>query len=216
MPMIQLPSHLGSFLGVVGLLTITPGPDTVLVVRNVIAGKWDDGLATAFGSSVGLIVWGVASAFGISALFTLSALSFAVLRSLGAGYLAYLGVRLLWRAITGQSAPTENRNSAGPNATFAASFRQGLFTNLLNPKAAAFFSALLPQFISTKVDPVFSTTIIYACIASSSALVGLSVYALLAARAKALLSHRNALRALDALTGAAFVTIAGRLALKET
>lgn len=213
--MTQLPAQIVPFLGVVAVITAAPGPDTALVVRNVIAGRLEDGIATAVGCTVGLIVWGIAAALGISALFVLSTFSFVVLRFLGAGYLAYFGIHLLWRALGGSGALLANRSTSHPNPTPASSFRQGLFTDLLNPKAAAFFSALLPQYISPKTDSILSTTIVYACIAASSALVGLSAYAFLAAKAGALLSQRKCLRILDALIGSAFVAFAGRLALRR-
>jgi len=211
----QLPSQLIPFLGVVGVITLMPGPDTALVVRNVLRHDLKAGLATALGSCVGLLVWGVAAAVGISALFKLSTVSFLVLRYAGAAYLCYLGVRLLWRAKMDRGVVLGCSEKSARPETRKSVFAQGLLTDLLNPKAATFFSALLPQFISPPRDPVFSTTLLFAGLAAAAALLGLACYATVAYRARAILARRRALRLLDAITGGAFVAIAGRLAFKK-
>src|ERR1044071_5039677 len=84
------------FLAVVAMITITPGPDTALVVRNTLSGGVRDGVHTALGCSLGLLVWGVAAALGLATLMSSSASLFAVIRILGGAYLIWLGVRMLW------------------------------------------------------------------------------------------------------------------------
>lgn len=215
--MIQLPSQMIPFVGAVLLITAIPGPDTALVVRNVIVGGRRCALATALGSSFGLVVWGAASALGIAALLRVSDLSFMAIRFMGAGYLCYLGLRLLHQAKTGNVMfVLDNFDERALQLTRLRAFRQGLLTDLLNPKAAAFFTALLPQFISPRIDPVLSTTLLYALIAALAAFAGLLAYATVAARARPFLSRRCGLRVLDATTGAVLLAIGGRLAWKRT
>ena len=216
-PMIQLPSQMIPFLGTVLLITVIPGPDTALVVRNVIVGGRRCALATALGSTFGLLIWGGASALGIAAVFKVSDLSFMAVRFMGAGYLCYVGLRLLHQAKMGNVMfVLDNFDERALHLTRIRAFRQGLLTDLLNPKAAAFFTALLPQFISPRIDPVLSTTMLYALIAALAAFAGLLAYATIAARARTFLSRRGGLRVLDATTGAVLLAIGGRLAWKRT
>jgi threonine/homoserine/homoserine lactone efflux protein len=124
------------------LLNLTPGPDTVYILGRSIAQGRRAGVASALGISVGSIFHTVAAALGLSAFLATSAWAFMAVKLAGAAYLIFLGVRALLE---------RNRDLVTP-AHFkqddpAAAFRQGILTNVLNPKVALFFLAFLPQFI---------------------------------------------------------------------
>jgi threonine/homoserine/homoserine lactone efflux protein len=212
---VHVSDHLLAYLIAVAAITASPGPDTVLVVNRAVLSGRRLALMTACGSATGLLVWGTASAVGIAALVAASATAFTALKLLGAAYLVYLGVRLLW-----QSRPRATMSALRPPLKRAAcsgvgAFRQGLLTNLFNPKAGAFFTALLPQFVGSGQG---ATTVFfaYAAIASGASLAGLSFYAWLAYQARTVLS-RGAIRAwFDRATGCVLVALGVRLALERS
>ena len=124
------------------LLNLTPGPDTVYILGRSIAHGRRAGVASALGISVGSIFHTGAAALGLSAFLATSAWAFTFVKLAGAAYLIFLGVRALIDRQTDLSMPAHfKRSGAG------AAFRQGILTNILNPKVALFFLAFLPQFI---------------------------------------------------------------------
>lgn len=208
---------LAGFLVVVGLITITPGPDTALVLRNSIRHSRRDGFLTAAGSASGLLVWGAASSVGVAAVLAASAMAFTALKVLGALYLVWMGGCALWRALRPARPEDELANALEqpPSASTwrAHGYAQGLTTNLLNPKAAVFFTALLPQFVTA--HGIGAAPIIFglACIAATASLLGLSLYALAAFRAQRLLRSRHGQRILDGFLGVVLLGFGGGLAL---
>ncbi len=210
-------SQLVPFLSVVALITVSPGPDTALVVRNAIRHGLRTGIATAFGSATGLVVWGATSALGLTALLAASAVAYGLLKLLGAGYLVFLGARMLWlahQADASHAAAGLERTVSTADLHDRGAFRQGLMTNLLNPKAAVFFGALLPQFVGPR-DPVLPTTMLFAFITALASLLGLSVYARCAAQAAGVLVKSRTRRVLDSLAGAVLVGLGARLAFEK-
>ncbi|MET0423940.1 MAG: LysE family translocator, partial [Actinoplanes sp.] len=139
---------LGSFVLVVGLLTLTPGMDTALIVRTASLRSRREAWGVVLGIQSGTLVWGVLTSAGVSALLTASHVAYEVLRWAGAAYLVWMGVRMLLGAR--HTRPVEEPGPAG-----AAGWRRGLLTNLLNPKMGAFYVALLPQFVPAGADPLF-------------------------------------------------------------
>ncbi len=135
--------HFALFLGVGILLNLTPGPDTAFILGRMLAGGRRAGISSALGISVGSICHTCAAAIGLSAFLATSAWAFTIVKSLGACYLFYLGVRMLLQKNQFVSPSEKIRESS-----FAPAFRQGIITNLLNPKVALFFLAFLPQFIA--------------------------------------------------------------------
>ena len=124
------------------LLNIAPGQDTLYILGRSVAQGRRVGVAAALGVSAGTVVHTFAAALGLSAILATSATAFFVVKLLGAAYLVYLGVCALWKpAIV---APSDRPIAA---ADAAKAFRQGLLTNVLNPKVALFFLAFLPQFV---------------------------------------------------------------------
>lgn len=131
------------FLAAATLLAITPGPGIFYVLTRTLQGGRGAGLASTFGTAVGGLGHVVAAALGLSALLATSALAFGFVKYAGAAYLLYLGIRTLRQRNEDQ--PLD----AGPPATLAygQTFRQGVITEVLNPKTALFFLAFIPHFV---------------------------------------------------------------------
>src|SRR6266480_5244389 len=132
----------GLFLAAGILLNLTPGPDTVYILGRSIAQGREAGTASALGICVGSIFHTCAAALGLSAILATSALAFGAIKLLGGAYLIFLGIKMLLDRQKHLSLPSSFRRR-----TTAAAFRQGVLTNVLNPKVALFFLAFLPQFI---------------------------------------------------------------------
>jgi RhtB (resistance to homoserine/threonine) family protein len=124
------------------LLNLTPGPDTVYILARSIAQGREAGVASAFGISVGSIFHTCAAALGLSAILATSAVTFGAIKMIGGAYLVFLGLKMIFDRRKQLSLATNFRRR-----TASAAFRQGILTNVLNPKVALFFLAFLPQFI---------------------------------------------------------------------
>ena len=126
------------------LLNLTPGQDTFYILGRSMAHGVRAGVASAFGIGAGSILHTIMAAVGLSALLAASATAFILVKLIGAAYLVYLGVRMI---TTRSAALAANLPRASNTASSFAAFRDGLVTNVLNPKVALFFLALMPQFI---------------------------------------------------------------------
>jgi threonine/homoserine/homoserine lactone efflux protein len=195
-----------TFTAVAALLTITPGVDMALVTRTALERGPRAARFTAAGICSGLLVWAALSAVGVAALLATSAEVYAVLRLAGGAYLVYLGVRGLLRAARPEQVEAP-RSHGSP-------YRQGLVTNLLNPKIAVFYTTFLPQFIGPH-DPVLATSLLLASIHAALGLAWLSAYGGVVARAGDVLRRGRARRALEAVTGLVLVGLGVRLALER-
>ncbi len=133
-------TELLAFLGVSAIVIATPGPDTALTIRNTLMGGRRAGIFTALGVSSGQAMWTLATAAGIAALLAASEPAFLALKIVGSAYLVWLGLQAILAAIRGQA------RRLAVQAPRRSSYRQGLLSNLGNPKMAAFFPSLLPQF----------------------------------------------------------------------
>ncbi|THV43055.1 LysE family translocator [Glycomyces buryatensis] len=134
------------FGGAVLLACIAPGPDFAMMVRNTMLGGRATGMWTAIGIALGVSVWIVATSVGLAALLAASAVAFTVVKIAGAAYLVYLGVRSIRGALKDRHKAVEEILPDQGMSRWAA-FRSGLLCNVLNPKAAVFFTALMPQFL---------------------------------------------------------------------
>jgi RhtB (resistance to homoserine/threonine) family protein len=132
----------GLFLAAGVLLNLTPGPDTAYILGRTVAQGREAGIASALGICVGSIFHTCAAALGLSAILATSALAFSAIKLLGGAYLVFLGIKMLVDQRKGVRLPGNFRQH-----TTVAAFRQGVLTNVLNPKVALFFLAFLPQFI---------------------------------------------------------------------
>ena len=132
----------GLFLVAGILLNLTPGPDTAYILGRSIAQGREAGIASALGICVGSIFHTCAAALGLSAILATSAFAFRAIKLLGGAYLIFLGIKMIFDRRKQLSLPSSFRRR-----TATAAFRQGVLTNILNPKVALFFLAFLPQFI---------------------------------------------------------------------
>ena len=192
------------------LLNLTPGQDTFYILGSSLARGRRVGVASALGICAGCIVHTLAAAAGLSAILATSATAFVVVKLVGAAYLIYLGIRF----IVSREHAVLVEGSAAPRAWKA--FRQGVATNVLNPKVALFFLAFLPQFI----DPE-SPTKIAAFLALGSTFVATgTVWCLFLAIAAASVRrffarHPAAFARLSQAAGALFVLLGVRLAVAQ-
>jgi threonine/homoserine/homoserine lactone efflux protein len=194
-------THLVAFLGVSLLVIVTPGQDTALTIRNTLLGGRRGGVRTAAGVAAGQATWTLAASAGVVALLRASAPAFTAVRLLGAAYLVYLGLQTLLRR--GHVEPR-----AGGSARRA--FRQGLLSNLGNPKMAVFFTSLLPQFGSS-----FAALVALGLAFCSLTFLWLSGYAWAVARAGDVLRRPRIRCALDRVTGVVLVGFGLRLAVER-
>lgn len=199
-----------AFLGISALVIITPGPDTAITIRNTLLGGRKAGLFTALGVSLGQTIWALATSVGLVALLIASEPVFLAVKYLGAAYLIFLGLQALWGALLARATPqadTVTRARLAP----AAALRQGLISDLGNPKMAAFFSSLLPQFVpagDTNVAALFALGLVF----SLMTLAWLAVYAVLVSRAGDVLRRAGIRRMIEGLMGAVLVALGVRLA----
>ena len=198
--------QLVAFMGVALVIVVTPGPDMALVLRNSIRGGRPAAYRTILGTGVGLIVWATASAIGIAAVLAASATVFTALKLAGAVYLVYLGVQTLLALRRGDS---QDRTGSKP---VSSPFRQGLVTNLLNPKLAVLFTTLLPQFISAG-DPALAKSMLLAAVFVAIGMTWLVLYVHLI---DVIAQSRRVRRAMQAATGAVLIALGARLALDRS
>jgi threonine/homoserine/homoserine lactone efflux protein len=196
-----------AFLAVSAIVIVTPGQDTALTIRNALLGGRRAGLTTALGVSAGQAVWTVATSAGLAALLVASEPAFVALKLAGAAYLIYLGGQSLLAALRGRYRARTEAGGAAP----AHAFRQGLLSNLGNPKMAVFFSSLLPQFGGTSFGSLLALGLVFC----TMTLVWLSAYAVVVARAGDFLRRPRIRRALDTVTGVALTIFGIRLATER-
>ena len=196
--------ELAAFLAVAAAVICTPGQDTALTIRNALLGGRRSGVATAAGVAAGQAVWTGAAAVGLVAILSASQPAFTALRLAGAAYLVYLGVQTLVAALRGRTVEHDPR--AG-SATPSSSLRQGLVSNLANPKMVVFFTSLLPQFGDT-----FAALLGLGLAFSALTFLWLAAYGIAVARARRLLERERVRRAFDAVTGTVLVALGLRLA----
>jgi threonine/homoserine/homoserine lactone efflux protein len=201
-----------AFLGISVLVIVTPGQDTALTIRNALRGRRKAGVFTALGISSGQGVWTVATSAGLAALLIASEPAFVALKLAGAAYLILLGAQMLLAALRsgGTSAQATGGGSPRP-LTPAVAFRQGLISNLGNPKMAVFFTSLLPQF-NPRGDASFLALLLLGLVFSCLTLAWLTGYAFAVARAGDFLRRPKIRRALDGLFGTVLVAFGLRLA----
>jgi threonine/homoserine/homoserine lactone efflux protein len=196
------------------LLNLTPGQDTMFIIGKSLTGGRRAGAAAALGISVGSVCHTLAAALGLSAILKASALAFTIVKLVGAAYLLYLGVKLI---LSKQAQPLPGAgatvNAAAARAHSRSAFVQGIVTNILNPKVALFFLALLPQFI----DPGSpSKTLAFLALGGTFITTGLLWCLVLAFAAAGLQSffqkNPNMRTLIDRAVGTLFLAMSARLA----
>jgi RhtB (resistance to homoserine/threonine) family protein len=201
------------FLALSILLIVMPGPDTAVVTKNALLGGRRSGVYAAVGVSIGLTVWTLAAAVGIAALLHASATAFLVLKLAGAVYLVWLGIQML-RARDAVAAATRAGHGVAPRARHGRALRQGLLSDLSNPKIAIFFTSFLPQFVHGD-GPAFVALLLLGILFALITLAWLAAYGLAVGHASGLLRRPRVRKALDRITGAVLVAFGVRLALEE-
>jgi threonine/homoserine/homoserine lactone efflux protein len=197
-----------AFAAVAAVIVVVPGPDMALVLKNGVARGRQAAVATALGINAGLVVWALAAALGIAALLHASSTAFTALKLAGAAYLVWLGLRALREAWRGS--PHESR----PPARATSPFREGLLTNLLNPKVALVYTTLIPQFVD-RGGSELAQTFLLAGVFIAMGLVWLIGYALLVARVGELLRRPVVRRAVNAVAGTMLTALGVRLAFER-
>ncbi|WP_431958286.1 LysE family translocator [Nocardia lijiangensis] len=184
------PSLLLSFVGLCVLLSLTPGPDSFLVLRFSIVDA-RPGIAAAVGSALGGLVWAVVVAAGVAALLEQSATAYRALKVVGGIYLVYLGIRALMdlrkrRAQTDAEFDSGTRTTGGKAGAppIRSAFTAGVVSCLFNPKVGLFYLAVLPQFLT---EVTFLNTLALGAVECTVAAVEMVLLALLASRAMAFL-----------------------------
>ncbi|GII75149.1 lysine transporter LysE [Sphaerisporangium rufum] len=196
-----------AFAGVVLLGAMSPGPDFAVVVRRSALSGRHRGMAAAVGVAAGVFVWAAAAATGVAALVAASAFAFTAVKIVGAAYLFYLGIRSLHAATRRRQAAPEPTGGSGDGGW--AAFREGLLCNVLNPKAAVFFLALMPQFVSA--DASLADTLALSAAGLAAALAWFLAVANLVGALRRLFARPAARRAIDAVSGAALIALGVRL-----
>ncbi|HEX7434794.1 MAG TPA: LysE family translocator [Anaerolineaceae bacterium] len=217
-----------AFTGVALLLTLTPGADTLLVVRSVISRGQRAGFMAMFGISTGLFFHATLSALGLSVILVRSAEAFEIVKLAGACYLVYLGGRSIWGALRhkagdgladgrgqGDASPLETPSSnVQPAVAGRKSYFEGLTTNLLNPKVAIFYLAFLPQFIRPG-EPVLGKSLLLAGIHFILGIIWLSLVTLFLDKMRRWITHPRTQRILESVTGVILIGFGLRLAVER-
>lgn len=190
------------------VLTLTPGLDTALVLRTATVEGRVQAFRAALGINAGCLLWGAAVAFGLGALIAVSELAFNVLKFCGAGYLAWLGLNMLWRPRRSLACEA---TAARPDANW---FIKGMLGNLLNPKIGVFYVSFLPQFIP-QGQPLVAWT--FGLVSIHVVLGLLWSLALIAATQPlaGVLRKPQVITWMDRATGMIFVLFAARLAFSK-
>ena len=191
-----------AFLAVSALVIVTPGQDTALTIRNTLLGGRTAGVFTAIGVSAGQATWTVATSLGVGALLVASEPAFFALKLVGGAYLVFLGVQTLWRR--GKVVPLA---LGGERVGSRTALRQGVLSNLGNPKMLAFFTSLLPQFASS-----FAGLLALGLTFCAMTLLWLSLYSVVVTKAGALLRRERVRRTIEAVTGTVLIALGLRLA----
>jgi threonine/homoserine/homoserine lactone efflux protein len=204
-------SHFGAFLVLSAIVIVVPGPDTAVALKNGLRSR-RGGIATGCGVVSGLFVWTVAASAGVAAVVAASEPVFLALRLVGGAYLAFLGLQALIAAARRE--PPGGVAPGRPAASVLNAYRQGLVSDLGNPKIAVFFTSFLPQFTRSG-SPAFWGMLALGVIFCAMTLTWLTGYAFAAARAGELLRRPRVRRAVDAVSGTVLVGFGVRLALER-
>jgi threonine/homoserine/homoserine lactone efflux protein len=193
------------------LLNIAPGQDTIYILGRSIGQGRRIGIASALGVSAGTLVHTIAAALGLSAIVATSATAFLLVKLAGAAYLVYLGVRALWSPSTVLPAT----NEIGTTNAWRA-FRQGLVTNVLNPKVALFFLAFLPQFVAVDTPAKTAAFLVLGLTFVTTGTVWVLVLAVAAAQVRTFFAQRPQVQAwISRAMGCVFVFLGIRLAASD-
>ncbi|MFC9278344.1 LysE family translocator [Streptomyces collinus] len=196
-------THLMAAAGVLGLLTVVPGPDMAVVTRRALLAGSGDALRTVGGIVTGLLLWGVLTVAGLAAVLAASPTAYLTVRLLGAGYLVFLGAQALWR--NRRAAPVTGPGP-GPAATGRPGnpWRTGLVSNVLNPKIAVFYTGLLPALAPPHLPAALAMALLV-LLHTALTLGWLGGYVFLLSRAGRFLHRPRVSRVLGLTTGVVLI-----------
>jgi threonine/homoserine/homoserine lactone efflux protein len=199
------------FIATALVLNATPGVDMLFTLSRTLQHGWRTGMAAALGITAGCVVHTVAAALGLAALLAASALAFSAIKWLGAAYLLWLA----WGMLCASTRDAQPILAASSPAPLTHVFAQGFLTNVLNPKVALFFLALLPQFISADTPDKTAAFLFLGAVFITGGALFLFALVALAHRMRAFGASRVTRRVLNALGGALFAALAVRLVQAE-
>ncbi|WP_040920075.1 LysE family translocator [Saccharomonospora glauca] len=203
-------STYGSYLVLVVLVVLAPGPDTVVTLKNSFAGGFRGGLLATAGIATGNVVQGTAVAFGLGTLIVSSQPVFHTLRWLGVVYLCYLGVQALRSAYRGEYAAFD---TASNHSGALRRFREGFLSNVTNPKVLALYLSVLPQFIDPAHSSIGDTLLLAYTVAVLGA-IWLLLLVTFVHTVRGWLQRRKVRRGLDVATGTTLIGFGAALALE--
>ncbi|MDX2645468.1 LysE family translocator [Streptomyces sp. NPDC001902] len=192
------------------VLIVIPGPDQALITRNALAAGRAGGLLTMVGGVLGLGVHIASAALGVSALLMASTVAFTVLRTVGAGYLLYMGFTTLRAARRAADSPEPADGDPPPNG--AAHLRQGFLSNSLNPKVALFFVTFLPQFLPAQ-GSVLPRALLLSLVFAVLYVTWFGTYVVVVDRVGAVLRRPVVRARVERVTGVLLIGFALRLAV---
>ncbi|GAA2628747.1 LysE family translocator [Actinomadura fulvescens] len=193
------------------LVSMAPGPTTVVIMRQSARFGRSAGTAAVLGNETGWLLWSVTAALGLSALLQASRLAYDVMRIAGAVVLVCLGAKMVWQARRGTVLRSGGELPEGPRPSWWRSYRLGLLTNLANPKAAVFAVSFLPQFVPAGASVPAALLLL----ALASTLIDLAWYVAIVSlitRAKRYFQRPAIQRRLEYLSGTVLIGLALRLA----
>jgi threonine/homoserine/homoserine lactone efflux protein len=205
-------STLWAFLGISIIVIVTPGPDTAMTIRNTLLGGRAGGIATACGVATGQAIWALATSLGLVAVLLASEPLFLAVKWAGAAYLVWLGLQALIAAWRGGAAATPG--GGGAHLRAVAAFRQGVISDLGNPKMAVFFASVLPQF-APQGEGMLSALVLLGLVFALLTLLWLAAYACAIAKAGDILRGSSIRRTLEGITGAVLIALGLRLATEQ-
>lgn len=210
----MLDSQVVAFLGVSVLVIVTPGADMALLTKVVLSNGQRAALLALAGIMTGHVAWVTLSVAGLAALLNASATAFTGLKLAGGAYLAYLGLQAIWQSRRHPGTPATVL-PAPMRMTDTRAFRQGLLSNLLNPKVGVFYTIFLPQFV-TADDPVIAKSALFALIFIVMGMGWLAWYITAVGKMAGLLSRSRVRAWLDRATGAVLIALGLRLAFERS
>lgn len=210
---IQFDTAFWSFVVAITLLTVTPGVDTLLVIRNTSRGGLRDGVLTSVAICAGLFVHALVSSAGISLILLQSAWAFSALKLAGAAYLVWLGLKSLLNARHARGLSLD-AGVAHQRVSCWLPLREGFLSNVLNPKTIVFYMAFLPQFIAP-TDPAILKSLWLAGVHFVIANLWQISVAMMVGGAGRWLSRPRVSRWMEGITGTVMVMLGARLALSR-
>ncbi|CCN70184.1 LysE family translocator [Vibrio nigripulchritudo] len=205
--------NIEAFLIAITILTLTPGLDTALVIRNTTRAGSQHGFLTSFGICCGLFVHATFSAIGISAILLQSAEWFMALKMVGAAYLIWLGISSI-RAVFGSHGNTMTDAEKTGDVSSLIALREGFLSNVLNPKTAVFYLAFLPQFIDPQ-GSALAQSMLMATIHFVIAMVWQGGLVVMVNKAKQLLKSESFLKLIEGATGLVLIGLGVKLLVDE-